>query len=84
MYNFSKCEMMVSKYGYLMLPGAFPVKVISDTDFKDDLVVQCVVPIVKILMQVAGNLQIVTNKFSGGYLWHGGLTYYFFWTQFCA
>ena len=52
MYNFSKCEMMVSKYGYLMLPGAFPVKVISDIDFKDDLVVQRVVPIVKILMQV--------------------------------
>ena len=52
MCNFSKCEMMVSKYGYLMLPGAFPVKVISDIDFKDDLVVQRVVPIVKILMQV--------------------------------
>ena len=44
--------MMVSKYGYLMLPEAFHVKVISDTDFKDDLVVQCVIPIVKILMQV--------------------------------
>ena len=52
MYNFSKCEMIVSKYGYLMLPGAFPVKVISDIDFKDDVVVQRVVPIVKILMQV--------------------------------
>ena len=52
MCNFSKCEMMVSKYGYLMLPGAFPVKVISDIDFKDDVVVQRVVPIVKILMQV--------------------------------
>ena len=35
-----------------MLPGAFLIKVISDTDFKDDLVVQCVVPIVKTLMQV--------------------------------
>ena len=44
--------MIVSKYGYFMLPGAFPVKVISDIDFKDDLVVQCVVPIVKIFMQV--------------------------------
>ena len=35
-----------------MLPGAFPVKVIPDIDFKDEVVVQCFVPIVKILMQV--------------------------------
>ena len=52
MYNFSKCEVMVSKYGYLMLPGAFPGKVISDIDFKDEVEVQCVVPVLKILMQV--------------------------------
>ena len=50
--QFSKCEMMVSKYGYLMLPRAFPGKVISDIDFKYEVVVQCVVPFVKILMQV--------------------------------
>ena len=53
MYNFSKCEIMVSKYGYLMLPGALPAKVIPDIDFKDEIVVQCVVPFVKILMQVS-------------------------------
>ena len=53
MYNFSKCKIMVSKYGYLMLPGAFPCKVIPDIDFKDEVVVQCVVPFVKILMQVS-------------------------------
>ena len=52
MYNFSKCEIMVSKYGYLMLPGALPGKVIPDIDFKDEVVVQCVVPVVQILMQV--------------------------------
>ena len=44
---------MVSKYGYLMLPGVFPCKVIPDIDFKDEVVVQCVVPFVKILMQVS-------------------------------
>ena len=52
MYNFSKCEIMVSKYGYLMLPGALPGKVIPDIDFKDEVVVQCVVPVVQILIQV--------------------------------
>ena len=52
MYNFSKCKIMVSKYGYLMLPEALPYKVIPDIDFKDELVVQCVVPVVQILMQV--------------------------------
>ena len=44
--------MMVSKYGYLMLPGVFPCKVIPDIDFKDEVVVQCVFPVVQILMQV--------------------------------
>ena len=43
---------MVSKYGYLMLPGAFPGKVISDIDFEDEVEVPCVVPVLKILMQV--------------------------------
>ena len=44
--------MMLSKYGYLMLPGAFPGKVIPDIGFNDEVVVQCVVPSVKTLMQV--------------------------------
>ena len=52
MYNFSKCEIMVSKYGYLMKSGSFPGKVIPDIDFKDEVVVQCVFPVVKIFMQV--------------------------------
>ena len=43
---------MVPEYGYLMLPGAFPGKVIPGIDFRDEVVVQCVVPVVKIFMQV--------------------------------
>ena len=44
---------MVSKYGHLMLPsGAFPDKVTIDTDFTDEAVVQCDVPVVKILLEV--------------------------------
>ena len=39
MYNFSKCEIMVLKYGYLIIPGAFPGKVIPDIDFKNEIVV---------------------------------------------
>ena len=42
----------MSKYENLMLPGALPCKVIPDIDFKDEVVVQCVVPVVQILMQV--------------------------------
>ena len=42
---------MVSKYGHLMLPsGAFPDKVSSDIDFTDEAVVQCDIPVVKILL----------------------------------
>ena len=41
---------MVLKYGYLMLPWAFPVKVAPDFDFTDEVVVQCDVPVVKILL----------------------------------
>ena len=52
MYNFSKCEILVLKYGYLMLPGAFPGKVILDIDFKDEVVVQRVVLVLKIVMRV--------------------------------
>ena len=39
-----------AKYGYLMLPGAFPYKFTPDIDFIDEAVVQCYdVPVVKIL-----------------------------------
>ena len=40
----------MSKYGHLMLPGAFPGKVTPDIDFIDEAVVQCYVPVVKILL----------------------------------
>ena len=43
---------MVSKYGYLMLPGAFADKVTPDIDFTDEAVVQCDVPVIKIFLQV--------------------------------
>ena len=33
-----------------MLPGAFPDKATSDVDFIDESVVQCYVPVVKILL----------------------------------
>ena len=42
---------MVSKYGYL-ISGAFPNKVTPDIDFIDEAVVQCDVPVVKILLQL--------------------------------
>ena len=41
---------MMSKYEYLMLTGAFPDKVTPYIDFKDEAVVQCDVPVVKILL----------------------------------
>ena len=42
---------MVSKYGHLMLPsGTFPDNVTRDIDFTDEAVVQCDVPVVKILL----------------------------------
>ena len=44
-------EIMVPKYGRLMLPsGTFPDKVTPDIDFTDEAVVQCDVPVVKILL----------------------------------
>ena len=50
---FKVSEIMVSKYGHLLLPsGAFPDKVTIDIDFTDEAVVQCDVPVVKILLQV--------------------------------
>ena len=43
----------MSKYGHLMLPGAFPDKVTLNIDFIDEAVIQCYdVPVVKILLQV--------------------------------
>ena len=43
---------MVSKYEYLMLPGAFPDihNVIPDIAFTDKVIVQYYVPVVKILL----------------------------------
>ena len=42
-------KIMVSKYWYLMLPGEFPDKITHDTDFSDEAVVQCDVPVVELL-----------------------------------
>ena len=42
---------MLSKYGHLMLPSVtFPDKVTPGIDFTDEAVVQCDVPVVKILL----------------------------------
>ena len=46
---FQVSEIMVSKYGHLIIPRAFPDKATSDIDFTDEVVVQCHVPVVKIL-----------------------------------
>ena len=40
----------MSKYGHFMLPGAFLDKVTPDTDFIDETVVLCYVPVVKMLL----------------------------------
>ena len=46
-------DKIMSKYGHLMLPGAFPDKVTLNIDFIDEAVIQCYdVPVVKILLQV--------------------------------
>ena len=39
-------EIMVSKYGHLMLPGVFPDKITPEIDFTDEAVVQCDVPVI--------------------------------------
>ena len=56
---------MVSKYGHLILPGAFPDKGTPEIDFtdKDKAVVHCDVPVIKLTFVGAGNLQMITNKF---------------------
>ena len=41
---------MVSKYGHLMPPGAFPDTIAPDTGFIDEIVVNCHVSVVKILL----------------------------------
>ena len=43
-------KIMVSKYRYLMLSGAFPDKVSPDIEFADKAVVHWDVPVVKILL----------------------------------
>ena len=40
---------MVSKYGHVMLPKVFPDNVTCDIDFTDQAVVQCHVPVAKII-----------------------------------
>ena len=40
----------MSKYAHLMLQSAFPDKVTPDIDFRDGVVVECYVPVVKILL----------------------------------
>ena len=44
-------KVMVSKFGYLMLPGAFPdIESYPYIDFTHEVIVQCYVPVVKILL----------------------------------
>ena len=45
-------KIMLSKYGNLMLPRVFSDKAIPDIDFTDEAVVQCDVPVIKILLYV--------------------------------
>ena len=48
--SLQQASKLVSKYGDLMLPGAFLDKVTPDIDFTSEVVVQCDVPVVKILL----------------------------------
>ena len=43
-------KVMLSKYGHLMLKGAFPDKITPDIDFVDEAAVQCYISVVKILL----------------------------------
>ena len=47
---FKMGEIMVSKYGNLMLPGRMADQVTSDINFTDEAIVQCDVTVVKILL----------------------------------
>ena len=50
LHFFEMGEIMLLKYEYLRLPGAFPDRATPDIDFIDESVVQCYVPVVKILL----------------------------------
>ena len=56
-------EIIVLKYGHLMLPGTFPDKFTPEIDFTNETVVQCDVPVVKILLLGVGILQILKINF---------------------
>ena len=43
-------EIIVQKYGYFILPGVFPDKIVLDIDFTDERVVPCDVQVLKILL----------------------------------
>ena len=58
---------MVSKYGHLILPRVFPDKIIPVTDVTDEAIVNVIFSW-KDTFVGAGNLQIITNKFSFDYL----------------
>ena len=49
-YLFIVKEIMVPKYGQLMLPGAFPDQITPVIDFTDEAVVYCDVPVVTIFL----------------------------------
>ena len=70
---------MVSKYGHLMPPGAFTDKITPDIDFTDEAVVECDVPVVKILLWV-----LLIYKWSqiNFHLNTYGSHMYRLWTQF--
>ena len=49
--HFFKVGTVISKYGHLMLSGAFPDKITPDIDFIDEAVVHCFdFPVAKILL----------------------------------
>ena len=50
LHFFKVSEIMLSRYGHLMLPGAFPGKATADIDFIEESVVQCYAPVVTILL----------------------------------
>ena len=50
-FHFFKVDEIMSKYGHLMLPEAFPDKITPDIDFIDEAVVQCCdISVLKILL----------------------------------
>ena len=72
---------MLSRYGHLMLPGAFPGKATADIDFIEESVVQCYAPVVTILLWVLviykwSQVEFDVNSY-------GGLMHCF-WIQCCV